>query len=188
MSSASRGSRGLPQGHSPKLGSTRFTDLSTPGAFSPWRELHNRPRLALAEHPTNAACRSSAVRGPTGFPRRVLLPAGHGDVGGQPALIVPPPKPLAQRQGHRRIHSAAATSHASARSTSDSFVRCAVDWGGSIAAMSRCPPSLPTEDLAAKFAALREANADASVWLAMGVFSGRPVGRRSSRQWDPQGS
>jgi len=79
---------GLPQGTRQKVGSTRFTRSRRRDAGKSWGELHRTRPWPLAEHATDAACRSSALCGPPSFHGGVCCRLGNGTVGDEPALIV----------------------------------------------------------------------------------------------------
>ncbi len=172
---------GLPQGTA-KGGIDAFHRLVDAGCLAVVGANYTDSAMAVAEHANERRVPLISMCGTDQFHGEYCFRLGNGDVGDEPALIVN----WLKRQGHRRIAVISPTSPIGEEYFRFLRQECR-RLGVSIAAIESVTAITTTDELAAKFAALREANADALVWLGYGglVVSGTVRAALEAIQWDP---
>jgi branched-chain amino acid transport system substrate-binding protein len=172
---------GLPQGTA-KGGIEAFHRLVDAGCPVVVGANYTDSALALTDHANAAEVPLISMCGTDGFHGEYCFRMGNGDVGDEPALIVN----WLKRNGHRRV---AVVSPASPIGEEYfRFFRQECRRSGiSLAALEPVSAVTTTEVLADTFTALRNANADALVWLGYGgsVVSGAVRAALDAIDWDP---
>ncbi len=172
---------GLPQGTA-KGGLDSYHRLVDAGCLAVVGANYTDSALALTDAVNEARVPLLSMCGTDGFHGEYCFRMGNGDVGDEPALIVN----WLIRNGHRRIAVVSPVSPIGEEYFRYFRQECR-RMGVSMAAIESVTNTTSTEELAAKFAALRTANADALVWLGYGglVVSNTVRLALDAIGWDP---
>ena len=172
---------GLPQGTA-QGGIDSFHRLVDAGCLAVVGANYTDSALALAEHANARRVPLLSMCGTDHFHGEYCFRLGNGDVGGDPALMVN----WLKRNGHRRVAVVAPWSPIGEEYFRFFRQECR-RLGVSIAAVESITNATTTEELAAKFATLRDANADALAWLGYGglVVSGAVRAALEKVEWAP---
>jgi branched-chain amino acid transport system substrate-binding protein len=172
---------GLPQGTA-KGGIDSYHRLVDAGCIAVLGANYTDSAMALAEHVNAAKVPLVSMCGTDSFHGDYCFRLGNGDVGDEPALIVS----WLKRHGYNRVVVIAPTSPIG-EEYFRFFRQESRRMGLSIAAIEPTTHTTTTEELAAKFSVLRDANADALVWLGYGglVVSNTVRQALEAIDWDP---
>jgi branched-chain amino acid transport system substrate-binding protein len=172
---------GLPQGTA-QGGIDSFHRLVDAGCLAVLGANYTDSAIALAEHANARHVPLISMCGTDQFHGEYCFRLGNGDVGGDPALMVN----WLKRHGHLRV--AVVTPWSPISEEYFRFFRQeSRRLGVSIAAVEEVSAVTTTDELAAKLAVLRDANADALAWLGYGglVVSGAVRRALEKLDWDP---
>jgi branched-chain amino acid transport system substrate-binding protein len=172
---------GLPQGTA-KDGIDAFHRLVDAGCLAVVGANYTDSAMALAEHANARRVPLISMCGTDMFHGEYCFRVGNGDVGGDPALMVN----WLKRNGHLSV-AVISPSSPIAEEYFRFFRQECRRLGVSITAVEPVSAVTTTADLAAKFAKLRDANADALAWLGYGglVVSGAVREALQTIDWDP---
>jgi branched-chain amino acid transport system substrate-binding protein len=172
---------GLPQGTA-KGGIDAFNRLADAGCLAVVGANYTDSAMALAEHANARKVPLISMCGTDFFHGDYCFRLGNGDVGGDPILMVA----WLRQNGYRRVSVLAPWSPISEEYFSF-FRRECRRHGISIAAIEMADATTTTDQLAEKFAVLRDSNADALAWLGYGglVVSGAVRDALAQLDWDP---
>ena len=172
---------GLPQGTA-QAGLDSFSRLVDAGCLAVVGANYTDSAIALAEHANALRVPLISMCGTDLFHGEYCFRLGNGDVGGDPALMVN----WLKRNGHLRVAVVSPWSPIG-EEYFRYFRQESRRLGVSIAAVEAVSAVTTTDELAAKLAALRDANADALAWLGYGglVVSGAVREALEKLDWDP---
>jgi branched-chain amino acid transport system substrate-binding protein len=172
---------GLPQGTA-KGGIDSYHRLVDAGCIAVLGANYTDSAMALADHVNAAKVPLVSMCGTDSFHGEYCFRLGNGDVGDEPALIVS----WLKRNGYDRVAVVCPTSPIG-EEYFRFFRQESRRMGLSIAAIEPTTHTTTTEELAAKFRVLRDANADALVWLGYGGLVVSNTVRQALEliEWDP---
>ncbi len=172
---------GLPQGTA-QGGIDSYQRLADAGCLVVVGANYTDSALALTDHVNARKVPLLSMCGTDRFNGEYCFRMGNGDVGDEPALIVN----WLKRNGHRRVAVVAPNSPIG-EEYFRFFRQESRRHGLSIAAIEPVTNTTTTEELAATFTVLRDANADCLVWLGYGglVVSGTVRAALETIGWDP---
>jgi branched-chain amino acid transport system substrate-binding protein len=172
---------GLPQGTA-HGGIDSFHRLADAGCLAVVGANYTDSAIALAEHANARHVPLISMCGTDQFHGEYCFRLGNGDVGGDPALMVN----WLKRHGYLRVAVVSPWSP-----IGEEYFRCfrqeSRRMGVSITAVEGVSAVTTTDELAAKLAVLRDANADALAWLGYGglIVSGAVRSALEKLDWDP---
>jgi ABC-type branched-subunit amino acid transport system substrate-binding protein len=172
---------GLPQGTA-KGGVDAFSRLVDAGCLAVVGANYTDSAMALAEHANARKVPLISMCGTDRFHGEYCFRLGNGDVGGDPALMVN----WLKRNGHLRV--AVVSPRSPIGEEYFRFFRQECHrLGVSVAAIESVSATTTTDELAAAFATLRAAGADALAWLGYGglVVNGAVRKALETIDWDP---
>ncbi|KPM52199.1 branched-chain amino acid ABC transporter substrate-binding protein [Frankia sp. R43] len=172
---------GLPQGTA-KGGIDAFNRLVDAGCLAVVGANYTDSAMALAEHANARKVPLISMCGTDAFHGEYCFRLGNGDVGGDPALMVN----WLKREGHRRVAVVMPWSPISPEYVRFFHQECR-RLGISVAAVESITNKTTTDELAEKFALLRDSGADALAWLGYGglVVNGTVRAALEKIDWDP---